>query len=66
MSIVVRPTTIRTGYIWVDGYWKWNNRYRKYVWINGRTIKNKKNKVWIQGHWSKNGGGYFYARGYWA
>ena len=65
-SIEMRPTKIRTGYIWVDGYWKWNNRYRKYVWINGRTFKNKKNKVWIQGQWSKTRGGYFYTRGHWA
>lgn len=65
-AAIIRPTHIRTGYIWVDGYWKWHGRHKKYVWINGRVVKHKKNKHWVSGHWSKKYGGYYYVRGHWA
>ena len=64
--IVARPASIRSGYIWIDGYWQWHGGVNKYVWINGKTVKKRKNKTWIAGRWSKTRGGFIYVKGRWA
>ena len=65
-QITVKPSFIRPGYMWTEGYWKWNNRSKTYIWINGKVIRKKKNKAWINGHWTRRSGGYYYVRGHWA
>lgn len=62
---LVRPATVKVGYVWVDGYWKWNSRNHRYVWVNGRVVKAKKNKVWVNGYWARRGSGFIYVKGRW-
>ena len=57
---------LRTGYVWVDGHWKYNKRTRNYVWVKGYTVKKKKGKVWNSGHWRKVRGGWIHSPGFWA
>lgn len=64
--VVTRTTVVRPGYVYIDGYWKWNNKRRTYVWVDGRYVKKKKNKVWVTGTWVKVSGGWTYKQGYWA
>lgn len=46
-------------YIWVDGYWAWDYRYREYVWIQGYwAMAPYAGAVWIPGYWEYYRGGY--------
>jgi hypothetical protein len=65
-QVVLKPSSIKVGYVWTEGYWKWNNRSKTYIWINGKVVRKKKNKVWMNGRWTKKSGGYYYDRGHWA
>ena len=62
----IKPLRIKVGYVWQEGYWKWNKKRRTYVWVNGRVIKSKKHRVWVSGRWTKRGGGYIYVKGHWS
>ena len=57
---------LKSGYAWMDGHWKYNNRTHNYVWVNGHAKKIKRGKVWVSGRWNKVRGGYTYVRGFWA
>ena len=59
-------TALRRGYVWIDGYYKWNRRSRSYVWIEGHQIRQKKGKIWISGKWKRVPGGWTYISGFWA
>ena len=63
---VNRHINLKSGHIWMDGYWKYNRRMHKYVWVNGRAVKSKRNKNWVSGQWIKVNGGWTYNRGFWA
>ena len=63
---VKKHIIINTGYVWIDGHWKYNKRTRNYVWVNGHVVKIKRGKVWVSGHWSKVRGGWIYNQGFWA
>jgi hypothetical protein len=63
---VNRHVHVRSGYMWIDGHWKFNKRTRNYVWVNGDVVKKKRNKVWVSGRWSKVRGGWIYNPGFWA
>ena len=63
--IVKRPNYNRKGYIWVDGYWKWNTFYGQYTWQKARWVKVKRNHYWIPGFWEITPGGFFWVNGYW-
>jgi hypothetical protein len=60
------PQRLRSGYIWVEGHYRWNKRTRSYQWVNGYLIKKRQNKVWVNGTWRKVHGGWTYTPGFWA
>ena len=64
--IVKRPSYKRPGYIWMDGYWQWNNFYGRYIWKQARWKKIKRNHYWIPGFWEITLGGFVWVQGYWA
>ena len=39
---VIKPSFVKAGFIWTEGYWKWNNRSKTYMWINGKVVRKKK------------------------
>tara|TARA_B100001142_G_C14014350_1_gene531711 strand:- start:190 stop:645 length:456 start_codon:yes stop_codon:yes gene_type:complete len=63
--IVKRPNYQRPGYVWVEGYWKWNAFYGHYIWQKARWIKIKRNHYWVPGFWEVAPGGFFWVEGYW-
>lgn len=63
---VFKPVNLKSNYIWIDGYWKWNRKTQNYVWVGGHLIKRKRGKVWVGGHWERYNGGWRYASGKWA
>ena len=64
--IVKRPNYKRSGYVWMDGYWQWNNFYGRYIWKQARWQKIKRNHYWIPGFWEITLGGFVWVQGYWA
>ena len=36
---IVYQSAVKSGQVWVTGYWKWNARKRTYVWIQGSYLK---------------------------
>ena len=64
--IVNRPTYNRSGYVWVEGYWKWNVYYGSYTWQNARWKRVKRNHMWVPGFWEISPRGFFWVDGYWA
>jgi hypothetical protein len=48
-----------SGYIWIDGYWTWDYRYREYVWVQGYwALVPYAGAFWIPGYWEYYRGGY--------
>jgi hypothetical protein len=46
-------------YIWIDGYWNWDYRYRNYVWVEGHwALAPYADAYWIPGYWE------YYRKGY--
>ena len=63
--IIKRPNYNRSGFFWVQGYWKWSNFYGRYIWQKARWVKIKKNHFWTPGYWESSPGGFFWIEGYW-
>jgi len=57
---------LRTGYVWLDGHWKYNRRTHNYVWVKGQSVKKKRGKIWVSGRWVKTNRGWTYKTGFWA
>jgi hypothetical protein len=53
-------------YIWVDGYWTWDSRYREYVWIQGYwAVAPYSGAYWIPGYWERYRNGYRWVEACW-
>ena len=63
--VIKRPAFNKPGYIWIDGYWKWNVFFGRYTWQKARWMKIKRNHYWVPGFWEINPGGFFWVKGYW-
>ena len=63
--VINRPNYTRRGYIWIQGYWKWNPFYGRYTWQKARWKKIKKNHYWIPGFWEITPVGFFWVEGHW-
>jgi hypothetical protein len=62
--VEVRAVVPRPGYVWVDGYYRWNGR--GYVWMPGRwTAPPRARAVWVPGRWVQNRHGWHYIEGRW-
>jgi len=51
--------------VWISGYWKWNPRKHKYVWVKGHWEKAKYGRTWKSGKWEKKHGGWIRVHGHW-
>jgi WXXGXW repeat (2 copies) len=34
-AVMIKPVCPQRGYIWSDGYYRWNKRMNRHVWIDG-------------------------------
>ena len=50
---------------WIDGYWSWNDRAEKYVWVSGLWRKSPPGRRWEPGTWVKLVDGYIWVAGEW-
>ena len=60
--IVVTPS-VRAGYVWAPGYWRWNGR--QHVWVDGRYMRERRGYRWHPAHWEARGGRYHFEQGHW-
>lgn len=60
----VRTVAPGAGYVWVEGYHRWDGR--GYVWVPGRwAVPPRSRAVWVPGHWDRDNRGYFWVQGRW-
>ena|SRR5437867_2011484 len=55
----------KAGYVWASGYWSWNERGRKHVWVPGRLLKEKRGQRWVPDQWIEKNGRYQFSEGHW-
>ncbi|NVB84489.1 MAG: BcpO-related WXXGXW repeat protein [Kofleriaceae bacterium] len=53
----------RRGFVWVKGYWQWNDG--DFDWVKGHFERRQSNKQWQDGHWDNAGGRWTWTAGAW-
>ncbi len=54
-------------YVWVSGYWDWDDYYRDYVWVDGTwALPPRRGWAWTDGYWECGPNGYIWISGYWS
>ena len=70
-DVVVAVGTSRVAspgsdFIWIDGHWTWDSRFRQYVWIQGYwAVAPFAGAYWIPGFWESRPGGFFWVSSQW-
>ncbi len=60
------PTEKPAGdYIWVPGYWSWDQDRNDYIWISGVWRLPPPGTTWVPGYWNQVANGFQWVRGYW-
>ena len=63
-AVIVEPVPEpRTGYVWADGYWRWNGH--KHVWVKGHWVKAKHGHRYVRDEWVEDHGRWVFHPGYW-
>ena len=63
--IVVRPVSPGPKFMWTEGRWKWNNKKKQYIWIDGQWIRRRKGHHWFEGYWENTKEGWKWVPGHW-
>jgi hypothetical protein len=62
--VEARPVVPGPGFVWVDGYYRWDGR--AYVWVPGRWLRAPHARArWIPGHWVHDRRGWYFVEGRW-
>ncbi|MBS0215752.1 MAG: YXWGXW repeat-containing protein [Proteobacteria bacterium] len=66
LMVYEQPMIPAAGYIWVPGYWAWDDEIGDYYWVPGQWVLPPfAGALWTPGYWAWNDGVYFFHRGYW-
>ncbi|PNS08125.1 YXWGXW repeat-containing protein [Solilutibacter silvestris] len=66
LLVYEQPMIPASGYLWIPGYWAWDDNYGDYYWVPGQWVQPPfAGALWTPGYWAWRGGGYFFHRGYW-
>jgi WXXGXW repeat (2 copies) len=64
LPVYVQPPCPEAGYIWVPGYWAWNDG--AYYWVPGTwLLPPRVGLLWTPGYWGWVDGAYLWHGGYW-
>lgn len=55
--------SVRAGYEWVPGYWRWEGR--RHVWVGGHWERVRRGYYWEPARWDRRGGGWVFIPGRW-
>jgi len=64
----IPPTEKPAGeqYVWVPGYWSWDEDRNGYIWVNGCWRVAPPNMYWVPGYWAQAANGWEWIAGFWA
>ena len=54
------------NYVWVPGYWSWEEQSQQWAWVDGYWIEDQPGYVIVQPEWVNDGGRWVHRRGGWA
>jgi len=55
----------RPGYVWTNGYWRWEEPRRTHIWVEGRWEAERPGHRWHHHHWANRDNRYYYEPGRW-
>ena len=62
-----QPPLPGEGFIWVPGYWAWDQPQADYFWVPATWVQAPEpNLLWTPAYWGWNDGSYVFYAGYWA
>jgi hypothetical protein len=64
LPVYAQPICPGPGYMWVPGYWAWND-VAGYYWVPGTWVMAPVGMLWTPGYWGWNEGFYVWHAGYW-
>jgi hypothetical protein len=66
LPLYAQPPVPGEGYIWMPGYWAWDDTDAGYYWVPGTWVLPPGNgDLWTPGYWGLEGAGYVWHLGYW-
>ncbi|HWF01707.1 MAG TPA: hypothetical protein VG248_18040 [Caulobacteraceae bacterium] len=67
LPVYDQPQIPDDGYIWVPGYWAWDQDYGDYYWVPGAWVEPPEpGLLWTPGYWTLDNDQYGFIPGYWA
>jgi hypothetical protein len=64
LPVYVQPACPESGYLWVPGYWAWDDG--AYYWVPGTwVLPPRVGFLWTPGYWGWDDGAYLWHAGYW-
>lgn len=66
LPVYEQPWAPAPGYLWMPGYWAWDDWNEDYYWVPGTWVRPPRVGVlWTPGYWAWNAGYYNWYPGYW-
>jgi hypothetical protein len=66
IPVYEQPLCPADGYIWVPGYWAWDNDFDDYYWVPGTwVLAPEVGLLWTPPWWGWDGGVFLYHTGFW-
>lgn len=66
LPVYVQPPCPEPGYLWVPGYWAWNDDDDAYYWVPGTwVLPPQVGFLWTPGYWGWDDDAYEWHAGYW-
>jgi hypothetical protein len=62
---VVRAPPPRRGYIWAPGYWRWEARAHRHVWVDGYWVRARPGYHYRPARWVRDGRDWRFRSGHW-
>ena len=67
LPVYDQPLCPGNGYLWVPGYWAYDNDFSDYYWVPGTWVTPPQvGLLWTPGYWGWNSGQFVFNEGYWA
>jgi hypothetical protein len=56
----------RRGYVWAPGYWRWEQRAHRHVWVGGHWLRARHGYYYHRARWVHQGRHWRFRDGYWS